>query len=69
MKVPKSMGDNCKTWDEPERRLHEAALLRVIIFLGEVLEMHIPDNYLSPATCAALGAVMVPVWAIAVKKV
>jgi cobalt/nickel transport system permease protein len=24
--------------------------------------MHIPDNYLSPSTCAAFGAVMVPVW-------
>lgn len=31
--------------------------------------MHIPDNYLSPQTCAAFGAVMVPVWAIAIKKV
>lgn len=31
--------------------------------------MHIPDNYLSPSTCAVLGAAMVPVWAISVKKV
>jgi ABC-type Co2+ transport system, permease component len=31
--------------------------------------MHIPDNYLSPATCAALGAAVVPVWVISVKKV
>ena len=31
--------------------------------------MHIPDNYLSPSTCAVMGAVMIPVWAIAVKKV
>lgn len=31
--------------------------------------MHIPDNYLSPATCAVMGAVMIPVWTIAVKKV
>lgn len=31
--------------------------------------MHIPDNYLSPATCAAMGAVMLPVWDRAVKKV
>lgn len=31
--------------------------------------MHIPDNYLSPATCAVLGAVMLPVWTKAVKKV
>jgi cobalt/nickel transport system permease protein len=31
--------------------------------------MHIPDNYLSPATCAVMGAAMVPVWAISIKKV
>jgi cobalt/nickel transport system permease protein len=31
--------------------------------------MHIPDNYLSPATCAVLGAAMVPVWAASVRKV
>jgi hypothetical protein len=31
--------------------------------------MHIPDNYLSPATCAVLGAAMVPVWTAAVRKV
>ena len=31
--------------------------------------MHIPDNYLSPATCAVMGAVMVPVWTMAVRKV
>jgi len=31
--------------------------------------MHIPDNYLSPSTCAVMGAAMVPVWSIAVKKV
>ncbi len=31
--------------------------------------MHIPDNYLSPATCAVMGAVMVPVWTKAVTKV
>lgn len=31
--------------------------------------MHIPDNYLSPATCAVMGAVMVPIWARAIKKV
>lgn len=24
--------------------------------------MHIPDNYLSPSTCALLGAAMIPVW-------
>lgn len=31
--------------------------------------MHIPDNYLSPSTCAVMGAAMVPVWAKSVKKV
>ena len=31
--------------------------------------MHIPDNYLSPSTCAVMGAAMIPVWSIAVKKV
>lgn len=31
--------------------------------------MHIPDNYLSPATCAVMGAAMVPVWTRAVRKV
>lgn len=31
--------------------------------------MHIPDNYLSPATCAVMGAVMIPVWVRSIKKV
>ncbi|AGB20080.1 cobalt transporter CbiM [Thermoanaerobacterium thermosaccharolyticum] len=31
--------------------------------------MHIPDGYLSPATCAVMGAAMVPVLATATKKV
>ncbi|HEY5561296.1 MAG TPA: cobalt transporter CbiM [Clostridiaceae bacterium] len=31
--------------------------------------MHIPDNYLSPQTCIVMGAVMLPIWTIAVKKV
>jgi cobalt/nickel transport system permease protein len=31
--------------------------------------MHIPDNYLSPQTCAVMGAIMIPVWTVAVKKV
>ena len=31
--------------------------------------MHIPDNYLSPQTCAVMGAIMIPVWSLAVKKV
>jgi cobalt/nickel transport system permease protein len=31
--------------------------------------MHIPDNYLSPSTCAAMGAAMVPVWTKAIRKV
>ncbi|SDB06521.1 cobalt transporter CbiM [Eubacterium oxidoreducens] len=31
--------------------------------------MHIPENYLSPATCAVMTAAMVPVWTNAVRKV
>lgn len=31
--------------------------------------MHIPENYLSPATCAVLTVAMVPVWVHAVKSV
>ena len=31
--------------------------------------MHIPENYLSPATCAVMGAAMIPVWVNEVKKV
>ncbi len=31
--------------------------------------VHIPDNYLSPQTCAVLTAAMVPVWAISIKKI
>lgn len=31
--------------------------------------MHIPDNYLSPSTCAVLGAAMLPVWKRAAAKV
>ena len=30
--------------------------------------MHIPDGYLSPATCAVLTAAMVPVWATAARR-
>lgn len=31
--------------------------------------MHIPDGYLSPQSCGALGAAMVPVWATAGRRV
>ncbi len=31
--------------------------------------MHIPDNYLSPQTCAIMTAAMVPAWIISVRKV
>ncbi len=31
--------------------------------------MHIPENYLAPATCAVMTAAMIPVWGHAVKKV
>lgn len=41
----------------------------VLFFEEVILYMHIPDNYLSPATCAVMGAAMIPIWARAVKKV
>ena len=31
--------------------------------------MHIPDNYLSPATCGTLAVAMTPIWTVAVLKV
>ncbi|WP_294184501.1 cobalt transporter CbiM [uncultured Clostridium sp.] len=31
--------------------------------------MHIPDNYLSPSTCAVMGIIMLPIWAKAIKRV
>ncbi|MDO7788176.1 cobalt transporter CbiM [Desulforamulus aquiferis] len=31
--------------------------------------MHIPDGYLSPQSCAVIGAAMLPIWATAVSKV
>lgn len=31
--------------------------------------MHIPENYLSPSTCAVMGVAMVPVWIHAIRKV
>lgn len=31
--------------------------------------MHIPDGYLSPSTCAVMGAIMIPIWITAIKKV
>ena len=31
--------------------------------------MHIPENYLSPSTCAVAYAVMLPIWRIAAKRV
>ncbi len=31
--------------------------------------MHIPDNYLSPQTCAVLTCAMIPAWTVSVKKI
>jgi cobalt/nickel transport system permease protein len=31
--------------------------------------MHIPDNYLGPATCAAMAIAVVPAWVLSIKKV
>ena len=40
-----------------------------IQFAGERIIMHIPENYLSPSTCAVMTAAMVPVWTYSVKKI
>ena len=31
--------------------------------------MHIPDNYLSPQTCAVMTAAVVPAWIVSVNKI
>lgn len=31
--------------------------------------MHIPDNYLSPSTCAVMGTIMLPIWKHCITKV
>jgi cobalt/nickel transport system permease protein len=31
--------------------------------------MHIPDNYLGPATCAIMGAAVLPAWVLSARKV
>ena len=31
--------------------------------------MHVPDGYLSPQTCAVMGAAMVPVWMVSARRV
>lgn len=31
--------------------------------------MHIPDNYLSPSTCAVMGTIMIPLWRRAIKNI
>ena len=31
--------------------------------------MHIPDNYLSPQTCAVMTAAVIPAWTISIKKI
>ena len=35
---------------------------------GEIF-MHIPENYLSPSTCAVMTAAMVPVWGYSIHKI
>ena len=40
-----------------------------IQFAGEKIIMHIPENYLSPSTCAVMTAAMVPVRTYSVKKI
>ena len=31
--------------------------------------MHIPENYLSPSTCAVMTAAMLPVWGYSINKI
>ena len=54
----------------PPPRLREGVLyFRIIKKQLRRTVMHIPENYLSPATCAVMTAAMVPVWVHSVKKV
>jgi cobalt/nickel transport system permease protein len=55
--VPRSHGNTCYIY----RNTHYEC--------DKESHMHIPDNYLSPSSCAVMGAAMIPVWTIAVKKV
>ena len=43
--------------------------IMVILLRKRGLLMHIPENYLSPSTCGVLGAVMVPIWLLSIRKV
>lgn len=49
----------------------DAGAVRAPEYLVETRDsfMHIPENYLSPQTCAVMTAVMIPVWVHAVKKI
>ena len=47
----------------------QPALLRAGRAAEEESLLHIPENYLSPETCAVMGAAMLPVWLIAMNKV
>lgn len=40
-----------------------------VSLLREESFMHIPDNYLSPETCLVMGAAMVPVLAVSIRRV
>jgi cobalt/nickel transport system permease protein len=44
-------------------------ILHIIFLVFRGKKMHIPDNYLSPSTCAVLGAAMLPIWKRTVAKV
>jgi len=37
-------------------------------YADELIPMHIPDGYLSPATCAALYATSAPFWYVALRR-
>lgn len=39
------------------------------IIYKEDFIMHIPDNYLSPSTCATLFVAMTPIWYYSIRKI
>ena len=39
------------------------------LLIRREIQVHIPDNYLSPQTCAVMTAVMIPAWTISIKKI
>ena len=42
---------------------------KIIFYWKGRISMHIPENYLSPSTCAVMTAAMLPVWGYSINKV